>query len=70
MVRGVNVVRRHQKQSATAEGGIVTKELPIHMSNISLMDGSGKATRVGFRMAADGVSKVRFSRRTGDVIDG
>ncbi len=70
VVSGVNVVRRHQKQSTRDQGGIVTKELPIHMSNIALMDASGKATRVGFRIAADGVNKVRYSKRTGDVIDG
>jgi large subunit ribosomal protein L24 len=69
VVRGVNVVRKHQRQTARDQGGIVTKELSIHVSNIALMDASGKATRVGFRNAADG-RKVRFAKRTGDVIDG
>jgi large subunit ribosomal protein L24 len=69
VVRGVNVARRHQRQSATTQGGIVTKELPIHISNIALTDASGKATRVGFRVADDG-RKVRFAKRTGDTIDG
>jgi large subunit ribosomal protein L24 len=69
VVRGVNVVRKHQRQTARDQGGIVTKELSIHISNIALMDANGKATRVGFRNAADG-RKVRFAKRTGDVIDG
>ena len=69
VVRGVNVVRKHQRQTARDQGGIVTKELTIHVSNIALMDASGKATRVGFRNAPDG-RKVRFAKRTGDVIDG
>jgi large subunit ribosomal protein L24 len=68
VVRGVNVVRRHQRQTASQQGGIVTKELPIHISNIALTDSSGKPTRVGFRM--DGERKVRFAKRTGDTIDG
>ncbi len=69
VVRGVNVVRKHQRQTASAQGGIITKELPIHISNIALTDASGKATRVGFRFA-DGGRKVRFAKRTGDTIDG
>ena len=69
VVRGVNVVRRHQRQTAQNQGGIVTKELSIHLSNIALTDASGKATRVGFRFAKDG-RKVRFAKRTGDTIDG
>jgi large subunit ribosomal protein L24 len=69
VVRGINVARRHQRQTATAQGGIVTKEMSIHISNIALTDGSGKATRVGFRIA-DGGRKVRFAKRTGDTIDG
>ena len=68
LVQGVNVVRKHQKQTAGQEGGIVSKEMPIHISNISLVDSAGKATRVGFRVTED--RKVRFSKRTGDVIDG
>ena len=69
VVRGVNVVRKHQRQTASAPGGIVTKELSIHISNIALTDATGKATRVGFRTGADG-RKVRFAKRTGDTIDG
>ena len=69
LVRGVNLVRRHQRQTAQAQGGIISKELPIHISNIALKDAEGKATRVGFRFGADG-RKVRFAKRTGDTIDG
>ena len=69
VVRGVNVAKRHQKQTAREQGGIVTKELPIHLSNIALTDSSGKPTRVGFRVADDG-KKVRFAKRTGELING
>ena len=69
VVRGVNVARRHQRQTAREQGGIVTKEMPIHISNIALADSSGKPTRVGFRFADDG-RKVRYAKRTGDTIDG
>jgi large subunit ribosomal protein L24 len=69
VVRGVNLVRRHQRQTPSQAGGIITKEMPIHLSNISLVDqASGKPTRVGFRVK-DG-RKVRFAKRTGDQIDG
>src|SRR4051812_23252780 len=69
VVRGVNIVKRHQKQSAREQGGIVTKELPIHLSNIALTDESGKPTRIGFRLSDDG-KKVRFAKRTGVLING
>ncbi len=68
VVRGVNIARRHQRQTASQQGGIVTKEMPIHLSNIALVDANGKATRVGFKMVGD--RKVRFAKRTGDTIDG
>ncbi|NWG45353.1 MAG: 50S ribosomal protein L24 [Alphaproteobacteria bacterium] len=69
IVQGVNQVRRHQKQSATQQGGIVVKEAPIHLSNIAHTDPSGgKATRVGYRVLDDG-RKVRFAKRSGEVID-
>jgi large subunit ribosomal protein L24 len=69
LVRGVNQVRRHQKQSQTQEGGIITKEAPIHLSNIALADPKdGKPTRVGFRV--DGDKKVRVAKRSGEVING
>jgi large subunit ribosomal protein L24 len=70
LVRGINVVKRHQKQTMKEEGGIVRKELPIHLSNIALADPKdGKPTRVGFRILEDG-RKVRFAKRSGDLIDG
>jgi large subunit ribosomal protein L24 len=68
LVRGVNTVRRHQRQSATQEGGIISKEAPIHLSNLALEDPSdGKPTRVGFKILADG-RKVRISKRSGEEI--
>lgn len=70
LVRGINMVRRHQKQSQTQEAGIVAKEAPIHLSNIALADPKdGKATRVGFKVQEDG-TKVRVAKRSGDLIDG
>ncbi len=68
LVRGVNIVRRHQKQSASQEGGIISKEGPIHLSNLALEDPKdGEATRVGFKFLEDG-RKVRFAKRSGEVI--
>ena len=70
LVRGVNVVRRHQKQTAQSEGGIISKEASVHLSNLALTDPKdGKPTRVGFKVLEDG-RKVRFSKRSGDLIDG
>jgi large subunit ribosomal protein L24 len=70
LVRGVNVVTRHQRQSTTEEGGLVRKEASIHLSNIALADReTGKPTRVGFKTLADG-RKVRFAKRSGETIDG
>ncbi|MBV9066503.1 MAG: 50S ribosomal protein L24 [Methylobacteriaceae bacterium] len=70
LVRGINVVKRHQKQTMKEEGGIIRKELPIHLSNIALADPKdGKPTRVGFKILDDG-RKVRFAKRSGDLIDG
>jgi large subunit ribosomal protein L24 len=69
VVRGVNIVRKHQKQTQSQEGGIISKEAPIHLSNIALADPKdGKPTRVGFDVR-DG-KKVRISKRSGDVING
>ena len=73
LVRGVNVVKRHQRQSASQEGGIISKELPIHLSNIALADPKdGKATRVGFKFVGKGEDrkKVRVAKRSGVEIDG
>jgi large subunit ribosomal protein L24 len=69
VVRGVNQVRRHQKQSQSQEGGIITKEAPIDLSNLAIADPKdGKPTRVGFRI--DGDKKVRIAKRSGEVING
>jgi large subunit ribosomal protein L24 len=68
VVRGVNLAQRHQRQTATEQGGIVSKELSIHVSNVSLIDPkTKKPTRVGYRM--DGDRKVRVARRSGEAID-
>ena len=68
LVRGVNIVRKHQKQSASQEGGIISKEGPIDLSNLALEDPKdGKPTRVGFKVLADG-KKVRIAKRSGEVI--
>jgi large subunit ribosomal protein L24 len=70
VVRGVNQVRRHQRQTQSQEGGIITKEAPIHLSNIALVDPKdGKPTRVGFKVQQDG-TKVRVAKRSGEVING
>ncbi|MBV9076144.1 MAG: 50S ribosomal protein L24 [Methylobacteriaceae bacterium] len=69
LVRGVNVVKRHQKQTMNQEGGIISKEAPIHLSNLAVADPKdGKPTRVGFKVLDDG-RKVRFAKRSGDLID-
>jgi large subunit ribosomal protein L24 len=68
LVRGVNMVRRHQRQSASQEGGIISKEGPIDLSNIAIEDPKdGKPTRVGFKVLADG-KKVRVAKRSGEQI--
>jgi large subunit ribosomal protein L24 len=70
LVRGVNMVTRHQKQSAAQEGGLIRKEASIHLSNVAIADPTdGKATRVGFKTLVDG-RKVRFAKRSGETIDG
>ena len=73
LVRGINMVKRHQKQSAAQEGGIISKEGPVHLSNLALADPKdGKPTRVGFKFVGEGDSrrKVRFAKRSGVEIDG
>jgi large subunit ribosomal protein L24 len=68
LVRGVNIVRRHQRQTASQQGGLIAKEGPIDLSNLALEDPKdGKPTRVGFRLLEDG-TKVRFAKRSGEVI--
>ncbi|MDZ5448069.1 MULTISPECIES: 50S ribosomal protein L24 [Labrys] len=70
IIRGVNVVRRHQRQTASQEGGVVSKEAPIHLSNVAIADPKdGKPTRVGFKVL-DGGKKVRVAKRSGEQIDG
>jgi len=70
LVQGVNIVRRHQRQTAQAEGGIISRESKIHVSNIALADPKdGKATRVGYMVDEDGVKK-RIAKRSGEVING
>jgi large subunit ribosomal protein L24 len=73
LVRGVNMVKRHQKQTAQQEGGIISKELPIHLSNVALADPKdGKPTRVGFKAVGTGDDRklIRFAKRSGVEIDG
>lgn len=68
VVRGVNMVRRHQRQTASREGGIISKEAPIDLSNLSHEDPKdGTATRVGFKIQEDG-NKVRFAKKSGELI--
>lgn len=70
LVHGVNMIKRHQKQSAQQEGGIITREASVHISNLALEDPKdGKPTKVGYKTLKDG-RKVRFARRSGEVIDG
>ena len=69
LVRGVNMVKRHQRQTAQQEGGIISKEAPIHLSNLAYADPKdGKATRVGFKILEDG-RKVRICRKCEGVVD-
>ena len=69
LVQGVNLVKRHQRQTQTQQAGIVTKEAPIHLSNIAHADPkTGKATRIGLKTLGDG-RRVRFAKKSGEVID-
>ena len=68
VVQGINLVKRHTKPSQTNAGGIMTKEAPINVSNVAIVDPkSGKATKVGYKEANG--KKVRFARKSGEVID-
>ncbi|MCK5934750.1 LSU ribosomal protein L24P [Fulvimarina manganoxydans] len=70
LVRGVNMVKRHQRQTASAEAGIINKEAPIHLSNLAVADPKdGKATRIGIKVLEDG-TKVRVAKRSGEEING
>ena len=69
LVTGVNVVKRHQRQTAKAQGGIVSKESPIHLSKISHVDPkTGSPPRIGFKILGDG-RRVRFAKKSGEVLD-
>jgi large subunit ribosomal protein L24 len=73
LVRGINVVKRHQRQTAQQEGGIISKEGPVHLSNLAIADPKdGKPTRVGFKFVGEGDArkKVRIAKRSGVEIDG
>jgi large subunit ribosomal protein L24 len=68
VVQGVNVVRRHTKETAQTQGGIIAREAPIHLSNIAVEDPrDGKPTKVGVKVMQDG-SRVRVAKRSGEVI--
>ena len=68
-VRGINLIKKHQRQTQTEQGGIISREASIHISNVALKDpSSGKASRVGFKVV-DG-KKVRVAKLSGEVIDG
>jgi large subunit ribosomal protein L24 len=69
LVSGVNLVKRHQRQTQRVQGGIISKEAPVHLSNLAHVDPkSGGATRIGFKILNDG-RKVRFAKKSGEVID-
>jgi large subunit ribosomal protein L24 len=69
LVSGVNIVKRHQRQTARQQAGIINKEAPIHLSNLAHLDPkTGDATRIGFKFLGDG-RKVRFAKKSGEVID-
>ena len=69
LIQGVNMVKRHQRQTQTQQAGIVTKEAPVQLSNVAHVDPkSGKATRIGIKTLGDG-RKVRFAKKSGEVID-
>jgi large subunit ribosomal protein L24 len=73
LVRGINMVKRHQRQTAQQEGGIISKEGTVHLSNLALADPKdGKATRVGFKFVGEGDArrKVRVAKRSGVEIVG
>lgn len=70
LVRGINVAKKHQRQTATEKGGFTDKELPISISNLAMLDPqSGEPTKVGYRFNDDG-DKIRYAKRSGEIIDG
>ncbi|MDX2050474.1 MAG: 50S ribosomal protein L24 [Rickettsiaceae bacterium] len=69
VVSGANIVKKHTKPSKQSEGGIISKEMPIHISNLSILDPKlGKATKIGYKKLEDG-TKVRFAKLSGELID-
>ena len=69
IVAGVNMVKRHTKPTQESAGGIVSKEMPIHISNVAYIDPKdGKATRIGYKVEKGG-HKVRVAKRSGEVVD-
>jgi large subunit ribosomal protein L24 len=69
LVRGIHMVKRHQRQTAAQDGGIISKEASIHLSNLAIADPKdGKPTRVGFKIMKDG-KKVRVTKRSGAELD-
>ncbi len=66
VVEGINMAIRHTRQSQTSQGGRMPKAMPVDLSNLAMLDGNGKATRVGFRVE-DG-KKVRYAKTTGEAI--
>jgi len=69
VVAGVNMIKRHTRQTQTTAGGIIEREAPIHVSNLAIEDPrDGQPSRVGFKVLEDG-RKVRFAKRSGEVID-
>ena len=68
IVSGINTVVRHTKQTQNSQGGRLTKEMPIHLSNMALVDPKeGGATRIGFKVA-DG-KKIRFAKKSGELLN-
>jgi len=68
LISGINVVKKHEKPSQTSQGGIISKELSIHISNVALVDPkNGGPTKVGYKKLKNG-EKVRFARKSGEVI--
>ena len=70
LVQGINMIKRHQKQTAENQGGIVSREAKINVSNLAIADPKdGKPSRVGYKLQKDG-TKQRIAKRSGEVIDG
>ena len=68
LVKGVNIVKRHTKPTSTNTGGIIQKELPIHISNVALIDPKiSIATKIGFQFQKDG-TKVRYAKKSGEIL--